>query len=292
MPSRDRAVPTWLREGFNGDNCTKGLQMHLPLVSAYENVALGKPAWQQHPYYTYRWGADLAVDGRYSDMSYFDGKQCAISAYSKRTAEWRVDLGRLISIHHVFIQYLTNNQPWGASNAFFSNFLGFSVYISNTTNKEDGVLCFRDTNYTKFTIPNPVNITCPYHGRYVIYYNNRTHPPYPEGYSKYAYSELCEVEVYGCPNPGMYGKDCSTTCPDKCLGGLCNVEDGTCLDCIAGFKGQRCDEEHANDTYGLTCNNSCANCYNDEQCTGLIANSSNKSDTEVSRQYYDKGIKE
>ena len=77
-----------------------------------EHVALGKPTWQQHPYYTYRWGVKIAVDEKYSDMSYFAGKQYAISAYSKRTAEWRVDLGRLISIHHVFIQYLTNNQPW------------------------------------------------------------------------------------------------------------------------------------------------------------------------------------
>ena len=85
----------------------------------------------------------------------------------------------------------------GENNSQTSYFLGFSVYISNKTNKEDGVLCFRDTNYTKATIPNPVYIICPYHGRYVIYYNNRTNPSYPAGYSGFAYIEICELEVYG-----------------------------------------------------------------------------------------------
>ena len=83
-------------------------------------------------------------------------------------------------------------------NEYTTEFLGFSVYISNTTNKSEGVLCFRDTLYTKATIPNPINITCMNHGRYVIYYNNRTEDYLNhDQYSTYAYNNLCEVEIYG-----------------------------------------------------------------------------------------------
>ena len=52
-----------------------------------------------------------AVDGRKDSLSIF-GSDCVRSLYNY-TTEWRVDLGAVISIHHIFIQYATDNLPWG-----------------------------------------------------------------------------------------------------------------------------------------------------------------------------------
>lgn len=82
-------------------------------------------------------------------------------------------------------------------NSYASEFFGFSLFISNTTTKEDGIMCFRDTSYTVETIPNPLNISCRLNGRYIIYYNNRTNPPFPADYRTNALCELCELEAYG-----------------------------------------------------------------------------------------------
>ncbi|XP_078328422.1 uncharacterized protein LOC111112524 [Crassostrea virginica] len=230
-------------------------------VQAYENLALHKPAWQSSNLLTNS-GAERAVDGQYTNLS-FSGGQCAVSGPglttdAEQTAEWRVDLGGVRSIHHIVIRHVTGNRVLDENNFYTTWFMGFSVHISNTTNKEDGVLCFRDTNYTSATIPNPVNITCPYHGRYVIYYNNRTHAPYPEGYSNDAWIRLCEVEVYGCPSLGFYGKNCSLECPQNCQDGYCDSVEGTCIDCKSGYIGPRCNQECPVGFYGKNCVKNCS----------------------------------
>lgn len=75
---------------------------------------------------------------------------------------------------------------------------GFSVYVSNTSDVSQGMLCFKDNNFTSSTISAIFNITCPVHGQYVIYYNERLMGvDYPLEYSVLAYNDLCEVEVYG-----------------------------------------------------------------------------------------------
>ncbi|XP_078328337.1 receptor-type tyrosine-protein phosphatase kappa-like [Crassostrea virginica] len=246
--------------------CFFGILSCTSIVLPYENLALTKSAWQQHPYGSLPWGADKAVDGKYTVLTAL-GNQCTISANGQSTAEWRVDVGRVFSIHHIFVQYRTDDLKWDTQNDYTSRFLGYSLYISNTSNKEDGMLCFRDTNYTRATIPNPVNITCPYHGRYVIYYNNRTHQPYPDGFSTYAFNELCEVEVYGCSKLGHYGESCSMPCPQNCQGTSCHITDGTCYGCLAGYKGAKCDRECDGNKYGQDCHHTCGECHNGDQCS-------------------------
>ncbi|XP_078328061.1 uncharacterized protein LOC111112074 [Crassostrea virginica] len=198
-------------------------------VQAYENLALHQPAWQSSTWRS-NYTADLAVDGQYTDLAW-NGGQCAVS-YDGQTAEWRVDLGGVKNIHHVLIHH---------------------------------VKC-KDTNYTTTTINYLVNITCPYHGRYVIYYNNRTHLPYPNDYTSITAIALCEVEVYDCPSPGYYGENCSLKCPKNCHDGYCDSMEGTCPACKPGFIGPRCMECDAG-LYGNNCSKNCSlTCENPGVC--------------------------
>lgn len=86
----------------------------------------------------------------------------------------------------------------GPTNYYTGLFLGFSVYVSNSTDRLQGTLCFKDVNFTLDTIPAVVSIVCPVHGQYVIYYNERlTNVTYPDNYKPVAENNLCEIEVYG-----------------------------------------------------------------------------------------------
>lgn len=85
-----------------------------------------------------------------------------------------------------------------ANNGFTKRLLGFSIIVSNTTDRRDGVVCFQDTHYTASTIPDEVIIYCSVIGQYVFYYNERLPGiHYPQDYSKYAHGDLCEIEVSG-----------------------------------------------------------------------------------------------
>nr|XP_034318798.1 uncharacterized protein LOC105323786 isoform X3 [Crassostrea gigas] len=178
------------------------------------NLACEKHTWQTSEKYP----SSKAVDGLCGNLSE-SGGQCAVSLESNADVTWLVDL---------------------ANSDLAGTFLGFSVYVSNTTVKEDGYLCYHDTTYTPSTIPSSLTIECTMPGRYVIYFNTRegnlsTKP----GYSTKAQINLCEVEVYGCPL-GFYGVHCSKTCRVNCH--HCSIVSGECLgDCRLGFSGQFCD---------------------------------------------------
>ena len=67
---------------------------------------------------------------------------------------------------------------------------GFYIYISDTFNEQHpnrGHQCYHDQQDRYANTLQ--NITCDYHGRYVVIYNQRNRTQ--------AFLELCEVEVYG-----------------------------------------------------------------------------------------------
>lgn len=75
-------------------------------------------------------------------------------------------------------------------------FAGFSLYVSNTTDRHMGYMCYKDGPELPLL---DFNTTCITHGRYVIFNNERLPgTTYPMGYESSAvYTELCEVTVTG-----------------------------------------------------------------------------------------------
>ncbi|XP_078329798.1 uncharacterized protein LOC144624229 isoform X3 [Crassostrea virginica] len=239
---------TGCEPGFGGDVCKS------------HNLAYNKPTYQQFQYKGISHDltdAGNAVDGLKSNLDVWGG-QCVASENYRQTATWWVNLTRIYAIHHIKIYYRTGNIDWGIYNSFTSRFLGFSLYVSDTTHKDGGTLCFKDTNFTLSTIPAVFNITCPVFGQYVIYYNERLQGvTYPDGYSSTAFNELCELEVFGCAEAGFYGINCSIPCPDPhCR--YCHPETGTCHECKTGYEGLNCEKSCAEaGFYGINCSIPC-----------------------------------
>ena len=94
--------------------CIKNNRLLFCDLISTENLALNKPAWQKNPYlHRQNVEADLAVDGRKANPPKSE-EQCTLS-HGNDTAEWRVDLGDVHSIHHIFLQYLSGKSLWGIS---------------------------------------------------------------------------------------------------------------------------------------------------------------------------------
>ena len=94
-----------------------------------DNIALGKPAYQQYPYFALSktiTDANNAVDGLKSELSW-SGEQCVISENNRRTATWWVNLTTITRIHHTAIHYMRGQVPWGAFQNTHSQFSDFKL---------------------------------------------------------------------------------------------------------------------------------------------------------------------
>ncbi|XP_056017463.1 multiple epidermal growth factor-like domains protein 11 [Ostrea edulis] len=144
---------------------------------------------------------------------------------------------------------------------------GFSLYVSNTTIKEDGYLCYKNGQELP---PLDFSTTCVKHGRYVIFYNERLGGiTYPTGYETAAvHTELCEVTVTGCEESDVFGYNCDLPCPINCQESRCDIVNGTCLvGCTAGWVGYFCNKSCPAGYYGLQCNSTCiGHCRDNLSC--------------------------
>ncbi|XP_062573679.1 uncharacterized protein LOC134235558 [Saccostrea cucullata] len=210
-------------------------------------------------------GPEKAIDGDIETCM----KNDAIGQNSPdKTVWWTIDLGSNLNIYSIIV-YFRDYGDYEMRQR--GRFAGFSLYISDTPNKEDGTLCYKDE------LPLPpleFNTTCIGYGRYVIYYNERLDGvTYPNGYVTNPITELCEVKVTGCSKAEVYGSNCSIPCPTHCQDQRCNIVNGTCLGCKPGYEGEMCKTECPGGLYGKLCKRQCAgHCRGNRTCDHVTGN--------------------
>lgn len=54
---------------------------------------------------------------------------------------------------------------------------------------------------------------------------------------------LCNLSLFdtGCNNASVYGSKCDKPCPPNCKDNTCNIQNGSCFLCKAGWSGLDCD---------------------------------------------------
>ncbi|XP_061185184.1 multiple epidermal growth factor-like domains protein 10 [Saccostrea echinata] len=219
------------------------------------------------PYFCGSWYiASNAVDRNMSSCT----RTGVIGGSSPDTSVWwRVDLGDIYSIHSIRILF----KDFGSAYVMRQRgrFAGFSIYLSNSTNREDWVLCYKDGPELP---PLDFNTTCIKYGRYVVYYNERLDDvTYPDGYKTQSITMLCEVIVYGCAKNGVYGVNCDLPCPANCQELRCHIVNGSCLGCRPGWTGDKCDKPCPFGWYGIGCENKCLGyCKNNVTCNNESGN--------------------
>ncbi|XP_078330393.1 uncharacterized protein LOC144624461 [Crassostrea virginica] len=244
-------------------------------VQAYENLALLKPAWQSSTFWSDT--ADRAVDGLYTDLSE-DGGQCAASNLGQKTAEWRVDLGHVHSIHHIAIHYMPDSTTWDKKMVLDSSAWD-SLCISLTLLTKRAECCVLGTP----TSPEPPYLilsTSP------VLTTGDTSSTITTGlilrilrgipfmlvmiYVKLKFMvRVLDVLIntLGCPSPGYYGGNCSLECPQNCQDGYCDIVEGTCFGCKHRHIGSRCTQECPEGQYGSKCLQNCSmTCGDPERC--------------------------
>ncbi|XP_062585804.1 uncharacterized protein LOC134247457 [Saccostrea cucullata] len=153
--------------------------------------AIQRPLWTcSTPEHCRRYEAANAVDRNFDTCMRTDGVG---SSSTYRHVQWQVDLGGIRSIYNIRILF----KSYGVETEFRQRgrFAGFALYLSNTTNKDDGYLCYKDGPELP---PLDFNTKCIKHGRYLTYYNERVYDQlYPVGYASMVVTELCEVMIYG-----------------------------------------------------------------------------------------------
>ncbi|XP_048750094.2 multiple epidermal growth factor-like domains protein 10 isoform X2 [Ostrea edulis] len=243
------------------------------------------PEYCYDGYYCDRYQSSNAVDRVNSTCT----RNRPIGRYRYESVWWRVDLGDIYNVYNVIILFKDYGEARVSRQR--GRFAGFSIYLSNSTRKEAGIMCYKNGQELP---PLEFTTTCTGLGRYVFFYNERLrNVTYPDGYETYTYTELCEVIVQGkyifealiylvilhinfefyfitylgCTRTGFYGDKCRLRCPENCLERKCNIGNGTCMDCNIGWTGKFCRERCHFGSYGVECQSMCAGfCKDNVSC--------------------------